>query len=1566
MATEPLPTSLQLYKPTQQEKDAYTYLFDKGDLPSLLSRLRPKLTPPPPSASPCIRPYLSNLPCFAPTADSEQLGVLTGDLAVPFFSHSSLPPLILGQVWQLADPENSGFLTPERFGVACRLIGHAQEKRKTGAPEVKVEWVGKPGPLPTFSNFPLPSHLQQQPAASPAPPTSPPPASRIQPQSTGNANASLTSIGAEDKAKYARVFAGANGGALTGLLDGEKARDIFIKSNLPYEVLGQVWTLADTHSRGSLDLTDFTIGLHLVHLLMDGSLSPAQLPAVLDPKLYAAAAGLNPPGAPGPARQSSLAAAPPAVASPAPQQQQQQGPWAVTPAEKAESDQWFDQLDTGKTGRLEGEVAVGFFGQSGLEVAKLAKVWDLSDLSNLGYLTKETFAIAMHLLKSAVVNPSAPLPDTLPAELVPPSFRGSGTVGSQASAIAMSGPQRDLLDLMGDDDAPSTSVPALQPQATGTLSPQPTGQAQAQGLNRYASPPPPTSPSGPVVPAGTARAISPQPTGGSAQGYSLQGTIFPQATGGSTSGTPAAGGFGNNFSPSSPSAPVPRVPAIPQQHLQQQQQQQLPKSGLATSSTFFDDNDDADLASSASALQSQATQLRSSAEQEEQRMEQQGKTRAQLEKEVDALNKEIEGLQGRISVAREAHERESERVDELRTRERDGKANLSRARQALIAAESDLSALRMSKTELEGEVLRDKEDLREVQRRVAHVEEEKRVLEGEVEKVKKELRGLKGRGAIARKQLQTVEAGREKLESELGRLNTEGLEESIEEQTTAAPVLHIPPQQQQEHAAAVPLPATPSTANVLSPAASVRSTNPFDRFTQPQQQQPRAVSPQPTGGSAQSTNPFAFASSAPVSPAPAAAVLTSDPTPALATATDAASPAQEASREVDQPEQEEGQGHESLPYAAAAALGTGAVAALSAGAGVVAHALGVDTKEDERKKDEGEKQEGETDPFGVPVASSSSSSAAAVAPAPASDGFDDAFGAPSSFSPAASVDAAGPAQGEDAAAFDDAFTDFPPSISDTATPAPAAAEVEAADAPVQGTLGAIEPEAGFDDAFRDLTQAERGADEEGRVGKDAVEGTLGEVEPDAGFDEAFKEVSEHHQPAATAAIADKERPEDDSSDDEDEEGPEDVFASTASSARGRFDRSPSPTPSSNAGIEPIQAAEEDLARGGGVEQPQEVEEGGLKSREPTNASSESGESFVHVDAPTSSSSPLATSSFAATAVDLPPPGLNVVEGAHGFDPVVGPAGTEESKTMLEEPAPVGFEPASPAPLTPSSATTPATPALESPTEEKKEKRRAAPPPPTRSPASISTTGIPVPPAAAVEQGGFASAIPEPAAAAPGAVDDFESSFADMGPSSSTVGSTATAPQGTTDFDESAFDFQPDFADSLPATMTAATDTFDDAAFEDFDSSFPAVSQVSAAPAPAASSEAAFDDAFSSFPPASGNGGGGVAESFGPAGAPHLGPPVSTDTAVGGATSPFDTDAPALPARGASSASPLPPTPRDEQVELDGAALGRADNVGAVGNLMALGFKREQAVEALQKYDYDLERAANYLVTQAAQ
>ncbi|GAA5947699.1 hypothetical protein JCM3765_001041 [Sporobolomyces pararoseus] len=1492
MSAEPLPPSLTSYKPSSNEKEAYNYLFKK--------------------------------------ADTESLGVLTGDLAVPFFSNSALPPILLGEIWQISDPENNGFLTPERFGVACRLIGHAQEeKQKNGVPEVKQEWVGKPGPFPTFKGFPIPSHLTPPPSSNPTSPTSssfsqrappPAPASRLVAQTTGT---DINQIKPDDKTKYARLFAGANGGNLTGLLDGEKARDIFIKSNLPYETLGQIWNLADTHARGSLDLPDFTIGMHLLQLVLNGQLAQDGLPKVLDPKMYASAAGLNAPGASGssssatpqsPLRQSSIPP-PRNISSPPPQQPQFQSPrvaavsggqWKITAQEKQESDTWFSQLDTTNKGVLEGEQAVGFFGQSGLGNEDLAKIWDLSEMTGSGNLNRDTFAVAMKLIREKVSNPSFQLPDQLPLEYIPPSLRADSTSSRTGSfpppQQQMTQPQRDLLDLMGDDDTPATPTPTSPPPASASsfapLQPQSTGPIQ--------------------------RSLSPQATGSSFQG--LKGTIFPQNTGSrmispQSTGTPAMrgnSGFQNDFDPSQSTSSASGFSSIPTPPAQQIQQQHS-RAPAATSSNFFDDNDLADTTSNLESLRSRTVQLEKEDKETSQSLQTTSKTREELENEVEKVNEQIKVLQEKVSASRQQLESERNAVEDLKKREQEQKGVLSRARTELISSESDLSGLKMEKSELEGEFLRDKEEVREVKKRLSMVEEEKRILKGEIEKLKKEGRREKGLGAIARKQLVSAETDRGKLEEEFEHLKTAPVETPVEE----------PPRSVQPAAAhAVPLP----HSTVTSPTASLRSNNPFDKLYLAS----AGLSPQPTGQSTTpNTNPFPFASSSPTTHSFAAV-----PPPADRSRDLTSNAAQEKSPNVQD---------SILPIAAATAgvVGAGALYALETAGSSITHAFGSGSPSTEKQTDkmeenqsvepeEPKQEEVEIDPFGVPSQQHLRDETQSTAntfdtPSTSNTGFGDDFGATSfgddfadtepKQSEANKESARGTlGQVDDDAGFDEAFEELQPAAGATAS----VKEPEV----VEGTLGELSNQEGFDDAFQDFSpgQGEHRKEE----GGDSVTGALGEIDQGAGFDEAFNELEEGHivedkgkgkevvrddtsEEDVFAETTDDQKPsveenkgeemfiehsrktgeEEDSSDDE-EEGPEDLDRPSAFTRRS-FDDAQEPST-----IVPAATSSSTF------DSPSQLAKGGTSN-------SESGESFVHVSGSTAESS-------------------GILE-------------TEDTPAISPLPVP-----------------TPVTSSLP-PSSSASTQRRAAPPPPSRSAAAAVPT-LPQTLTSSSEQpesasfpvsddfdAGFdgtrtqapidtntglstdeSSAWPSaqsitPTSAQVAPEDDFESSFADMSiqPSSATASAGESKDTSAAGFDnfEDDFDFKPSFDGETTNTSEtpASKEDFDEGAFADFDDSF--------APASSSSTTAALPSSTSIEPPAE---------------------PTSTEAS----SSTTNTAPPAL----APPVAAPPPMARQASI---GQGDARDDDSADVKEICGMGFPRSQAIEALAKCDHDLNRAINSLL-----
>lgn len=60
-------------------------------------------------------------------ADPDFTQVVTGDAALQLFVKSGLSQAVLGEIWQLADPDDKGFLDQTGFSVALRIIGHVQK-----------------------------------------------------------------------------------------------------------------------------------------------------------------------------------------------------------------------------------------------------------------------------------------------------------------------------------------------------------------------------------------------------------------------------------------------------------------------------------------------------------------------------------------------------------------------------------------------------------------------------------------------------------------------------------------------------------------------------------------------------------------------------------------------------------------------------------------------------------------------------------------------------------------------------------------------------------------------------------------------------------------------------------------------------------------------------------------------------------------------------------------------------------------------------------------------------------------------------------------------------------------------------------------------------------------------------------------------------------------------------------------------------------------------------------------------------------------------------------------------
>ncbi|OAQ73086.2 UBA/TS-N domain-containing protein [Pochonia chlamydosporia 170] len=395
-------------------------------------------------------------------ADTESVGVVTGEVAVKFFEKTRLDSRVLGEIWQIADNENRGFLTPAGFGIVLRLIGHAQAGREPTA-EIALQQ----GPIPRFDGLWPPPSLGSPTSSSPAP---------LQAQSSGGP-VRIPPLTPDKVAQYTGLFE--RQPLQAGKLPGEQARNIFDKSGLPNEILGRIWALADTEQRGSLVLPEFVIAMHLLTSMKTGTLR--SLPTVLPPALYevATSRGAAPRQSPsntgmGPIPRQLSGSAQMRTGSPLgrpPVGPQAGGDWAVSASDKAKFDQIYATIDKTNKGYITGEEAVPFFSQSNLSEEALAQIWDLADFNSQGQLTREGFAVAMYLIRQQRSGTGGSLPSALPANLIPPSVRNQRQpppFPAPVARVAPPQPKSALDDLFGLESTPSPApAPTQTTMSTG-------------------------------------------------------------------------------------------------------------------------------------------------------------------------------------------------------------------------------------------------------------------------------------------------------------------------------------------------------------------------------------------------------------------------------------------------------------------------------------------------------------------------------------------------------------------------------------------------------------------------------------------------------------------------------------------------------------------------------------------------------------------------------------------------------------------------------------------------------------------------------------------------------------------------------------------------------------------------------------------------------------------------------------------------------------------------------------------------------------------------------------------
>ncbi|KAL6231835.1 hypothetical protein BDW75DRAFT_31687 [Aspergillus navahoensis] len=670
-------------------------------------------------------------------ADTTNLGVITGEIAVPFFEKTKLSPETLGLIWQIADRENRGLLTPSGFGIVMRLIGHAQAGR---APTDELAL--QPGPLPKFEGISID-------AAAPSPRDT----GASSPQSA-QGPIRVPPLNPEDVNKFVSLFEKSDV-TRSGTISGESAKQIFERARLPNEILGRIWNLADTKQRGVLDATEFIIAMHLLSSFKSGVMRG--IPQVLPSGLYEAAArrgasrpsfsgpkpGLGVPPVPAIPKQFS---GPQRTQSPINRQQfgsplsaqSTGGDWLVSPQEKLQFDNYFNTVDTTKSGVISGDQAVAFFTKAQLPEETLAQIWDLADIDADGQLTRDEFAVAMYLIRQQFTN-KGPLPQTLPPALIPPSMRRPSSTHAAPVPAPVAAPSHapapvhtaadDLfgLDPFATSPAPPApaAVPAQVPQSTGNSN----SPFSTSSPIRQTSPPGSAATFKPFIPTSTF-------------GQSLQ----PQATGASSI-------------PSTAKSPQPSDDLLGDNDPEESKKLTQETTELANLSN--------QIGSLANEMQNVQTK------------------RSATEQELSQTSQQKRDFETRLAQARAMYEQEVKHFKALEERLRASKAETTKLQQEYALVDGSRQDLQNQYNQVSAALAADQQENASLKEKIREANAAVAQLKPTLEKIRSEARQQKGLAAINKKQLATVEGERDKIQEEIDELSKE---QTTEPETGASPV----------------------------------------------------------------------------------------------------------------------------------------------------------------------------------------------------------------------------------------------------------------------------------------------------------------------------------------------------------------------------------------------------------------------------------------------------------------------------------------------------------------------------------------------------------------------------------------------------------------------------------------------------------------------------------------------------------------------------------------------------------------------------------------------------------
>uniref|UniRef100_A0A183CDS0 Intersectin-1 n=1 Tax=Globodera pallida TaxID=36090 RepID=A0A183CDS0_GLOPA len=231
-------------------------------------------------------------------------GLLGGEQARPFFLKSGLPPIVLAQIWQLADVNKDGKLDRFEFSIAMKLVlnclagislpsvlpdsmlrvsggvpvsSTAHSLSNGGGPSTALpSSLSQPRPMSTYGSMPaMASSYQRSYGSFSAAQT--PVSTSSSPFLMGIKELGDWGLPQPLKLRFSQQFNQLDKSRI-GLLTGQQSRGVLGESQLPTNVLAQIWNMSDVNKDGCLSIEEFCVAMFLIEMVKAGYALPPKLP----------------------------------------------------------------------------------------------------------------------------------------------------------------------------------------------------------------------------------------------------------------------------------------------------------------------------------------------------------------------------------------------------------------------------------------------------------------------------------------------------------------------------------------------------------------------------------------------------------------------------------------------------------------------------------------------------------------------------------------------------------------------------------------------------------------------------------------------------------------------------------------------------------------------------------------------------------------------------------------------------------------------------------------------------------------------------------------------------------------------------------------------------------------------------------------------------------------------------------------------------------------------------------------------------------------------------------------